>query len=1013
MKRINAKKIVAVAAGAALLGIGLAFSGGVTFSSVPIINNAGQPVVQIVIGSGAKPSDGVAAANIAAAIGNLAYTSENITATVNATQAAKVLSAQIVGSSGYTLSNQQVWLKESASATAPSGSYGFTALIGSVLNRGIQLNSPSSTKSLDNSGTYSYVSQSPYSLTASPLDSPYSTAGSVPTGGPGGTPQTGINGGSGGGITFTGSAPSSTNGATRYDNIMQVSNSNLPSLLSNSGPYGETEYLWLTGFPVYDGQTGYNNFALLSADGAYQVVFSNPITITSGSGHAYSNGLVTGINNAAFTLLGQNYTIINATLPTSTATSTTAVPGGKLEVAQSLTPLTSISPPEGNITSGNFKVVLTDMGQPNVSGIAPAIIDVLYNGKVTNNTAIFPGHLVQFNVSGHILDVKVNQTVEGFYAYSKYAKIQLYSNVMNFSGNGQQFNKTTNPNWDADILWSNSSGTAGIPIQLKSIILYGTSTDAQTLLPGQSFSFITSPSVYKLQFVGDTLTAANMDPLTVATSSQTGGINYENTFGSGSPTISNITEPAQELVVTSQIPNAFSYAGVQSSSVTYDLTPYELITDANAIAVTGGIHLANAIGTTVTMTGSGVTNLYTTQHPSVTVTLTGYTFTNTTPITYSATTAYVELNAGDSNVNSTTYHFYNITNIKMSEPILGTVSVVAATSDTAQAAVPLATLEDTGSTAILYTPTSSSSQYTYALASAAGNVVTYNQQNGQPTNYFALAATWSNSAPTVGTTSQFFTYTINEYPIPNVATLDSLSFGLVNSSAGVSGANPLQLNYSTGSGYTRGTKNNVTYVSSQPHTVTVQPGFRTEKGSSLVSVSPTELTFNLAKNIDGLDFIVAPETVNVVSTSKAQNYGPYGVGVATNIPNVSIGAVNATIAVSSANVVVAGIQNLTATPSQATAIEPVLLKNLGTTSPLVVLDSSANPSSNLILIGSGYVNSLSAQLNVSITPSNGGPITAAYGSNRILVAGYTANQTTAAANNFIQDLYTNAAMAST
>ena len=133
-------------------GIGLAFSGGVTFSSVPIINNAGQPVVQIVIGSGAKPSDGVAAANIAAAIGNLAHTSQNITATVNATQAAKVLSAQIVGSSGYTLSNQQVWLKESASATAPSGSYGSTALIGSVLNRGIQLNSPSSTKSLDNSG---------------------------------------------------------------------------------------------------------------------------------------------------------------------------------------------------------------------------------------------------------------------------------------------------------------------------------------------------------------------------------------------------------------------------------------------------------------------------------------------------------------------------------------------------------------------------------------------------------------------------------------------------------------------------------------------------------------------------------------------------------------------------------------------------------------------------------------------------------------------------------------------
>jgi len=54
-------------AGAALLGVGLAFSGPVSFSSVPIISNSGQPVVQIVVGSGAKPGDGVAAANIAAA----------------------------------------------------------------------------------------------------------------------------------------------------------------------------------------------------------------------------------------------------------------------------------------------------------------------------------------------------------------------------------------------------------------------------------------------------------------------------------------------------------------------------------------------------------------------------------------------------------------------------------------------------------------------------------------------------------------------------------------------------------------------------------------------------------------------------------------------------------------------------------------------------------------------------------------------------------------------------------
>ena len=89
MKTLNAKRIAAVVAGAALLGVGLAFAGPITFQNVPIISNSGQPVVQVVIGSNAKPWDGVTAANIAAAIGNLAYTSVPVTATVNGTQANK------------------------------------------------------------------------------------------------------------------------------------------------------------------------------------------------------------------------------------------------------------------------------------------------------------------------------------------------------------------------------------------------------------------------------------------------------------------------------------------------------------------------------------------------------------------------------------------------------------------------------------------------------------------------------------------------------------------------------------------------------------------------------------------------------------------------------------------------------------------------------------------------------------------------------------------------------------
>ena len=45
MKTLNVKKVALVVAGAVLLGSSLAFAGGISYQNVPIVNNAGQPVV--------------------------------------------------------------------------------------------------------------------------------------------------------------------------------------------------------------------------------------------------------------------------------------------------------------------------------------------------------------------------------------------------------------------------------------------------------------------------------------------------------------------------------------------------------------------------------------------------------------------------------------------------------------------------------------------------------------------------------------------------------------------------------------------------------------------------------------------------------------------------------------------------------------------------------------------------------------------------------------------------------
>lgn len=982
MKTLNAKRITAIAAGAALLGFGLAFAGQVTFQNVLIINGNGQPVVQVVVGHSAQPSDGVAAANIAAAIGNLAFTSVPVTATVNQAQAAQVLHATITGSGSYTLSNQQVWLNETGTSTV-AGAFSFGALIGSVINRALLLSLPPYGKALQGAGQYAYPSYpGAISTTANPQASAYSGT-SVPTNQ---TPTASYNGG---GVSFT----TFTNAGN--DNILSLSHSQVSGLLSSSGSYSETEYLWITGFPVFNQNAG--TFALLGAGGAYQVVFGKPIYIWASKGN---------YNQASFSMLGQDWTIINATGDgTPGVTQTTAFQGGSMYLAQSLVPLTTVYVGQ-NLTSGPYTVTLTDLGQP-ANGVSQASINLYYNGVRTNTTSIAPGTTVPFNVSGHTVDVRVNSTFAGLYAYQKWAKIQMYSNVYKVNS-GQQFNSTYDKGWYVNLWWTNTTGGTEANA-LYSIVIYNTS--AETLTPGQSFTFIQTPQTWKYTFVGETLGSSNFDSVKLTTSQATE--TYQN-LGSqvGSPTvpsITNITEPAQLLTVSSQIPGAFTFAGQQAQSVNYILTPYALEEDDNAVSLTGTPDVTNVL---LAYTNVNAANWVSTTNP-ITVTVKGWAdkTPGAAPKAAAAQSSYsVQFTAPAQYKNIPA--FYNVTGIQLSRALANGIIVMADSYNTLTATDygPMAFLQDyVGYTlpaaGILYQQSGLS--YQSISTGTGGNAILYNN-GGTPTSFTLAKSTTGPSGAKVS--SQYFTYTLSEIAIPTTTTLDMIAIGLNNNTAGVL-ANPMFImNYSA----VTDQKNNATYYnSSGVGNFNVKPGFRTERGSSYAAVTPTQVTFNLAESQDYLQFAVGPASAGTVSKN-FQLFGPYGVGQATNIANVSIGAVNASVTVGAgAGVSVTGIDQVQATPSVTSADQAVLLTGLSSTAPLAVLDTSANPSSNLILVGSGYVNSLAQQLqnayNVTVTPG-GAPIVQAYGANRILIAGYYANQTTAASNQFIQQLYAQASV---
>jgi hypothetical protein len=254
---------------------------------------------------------------------------------------------------------------------------------------------------------------------------------------------------------------------------------------------------------------------------------------------------------------------------------------------------------------------------------------------------------------------------------------------------------------------------------------------------------------------------------------------------------------------------------------------------------------------------------------------------------------------------------------------------------------------------------------------------------------------------------KYGTYTINEYNVPSYTGAngaDALAFGIYNSSN--SGSNPFQfvVNQST-----TGTKNNMSYTSSQNVVTNAPNGFITERGSKVASETPSTLTVNLAKVVDTLQFVVGPVVgVTTSNTVTSQSVGPVGVGQAVpGFSNLTVSKVNATCTFASTSCSVSGLSNLTATPSVTSAVVPVELNTA--TTPLVVLDSNANSAATLIVVGSLYVNSVAQQvfaqnpsLNSSFGPSS--VVASAEGTNRILVAGYTANQTVTAGNEFINQL---------
>lgn len=82
-----------------------------------------------------------------------------------------------------------------------------------------------------------------------------------------------------------------------------------------------------------------------------------------------------------------------------------------------------------NDTCSPFTVLLMDLGQPNGNGISPAYINVLVGGSVTNVSMVWPHQTAYFTVGGKTLNLFVNNTFAGLYAYQRWAQMSMSVNT--------------------------------------------------------------------------------------------------------------------------------------------------------------------------------------------------------------------------------------------------------------------------------------------------------------------------------------------------------------------------------------------------------------------------------------------------------------------------------------------------------------------------------------------------------------------------------------------------------
>ncbi|MBI2445948.1 S-layer protein [Candidatus Micrarchaeota archaeon] len=452
MKSLNVKKIATAAAGAALLGA--AFAGAVQvdssgLSNFPFFSN-GAPNLKIVVGSQAQPSDAVAAANIAAMIGNMAYTSQDIT----------VLGADLLSCSGGTASTTSTDDKVSLEITTPGVNPNVAYQMKTYVEGFLDTNTTDDRVN-DLTGTNTILGGT----------SPFASAGRKITS-------------SESALAFKGAITDS-----------QVSKS-----------YTQEERYYVYSKTQYDAST--KTVKAKNPQVAYESIFTNPIQVCTEftpDDSTCSDTYKTTKHRVKVKLLGADWIIVgmdNFNSDTALPATSVLTLGKEVSYKEFMQIGDTVTSPNG-ISAKLKDISAVPTGTAQLLSVSFEVSDA--NGNVIDTTTLQQDG--EYNKNGIV--IRVFQVFAGL-GQTSYAQVSVFSDKLALQQSSSV--STDNTNWRVNLVGGGTSyGHSLARVQL-------TRSVASDLNKGDSLNFLDKPALMKLTYNG--LADVSYDKLTFATGSQ-------------------------------------------------------------------------------------------------------------------------------------------------------------------------------------------------------------------------------------------------------------------------------------------------------------------------------------------------------------------------------------------------------------------------------------------------------------------------------------------------------------